>query len=334
MFLHTDVVCDNCQRISFPGVRYKCYSCPNFNVCDQCIDHVEESESHDPTHHFLRLKLPVSDLGRKDNSTGQHDCSLVIPSVLTDRSTWKHSEACQNCSESIIGFRYFCPSCCVSLCERCEFNANHDSGHSLLKMPPPSPSVPRTRPPPGNTNNLNILPPEPPSHEHRFPSPPVPRTLDDYGITIDFLKSMLRRENKLRLGSTVQERYREGGYDAYVAITEEVQEQVAKEFNLEVDVGVELLRCAESIVTDPDDLRDIRNISFYRKYNRMKDGDLAVGDAAPPVVKPLRKLDGTEYKFFEDFLSAPLHVCAEAGRVGDVDKLYPHPCVVIAASHS
>mmetsp|Transcript_15366 Transcript_15366/g.25571 ORF Transcript_15366/g.25571 Transcript_15366/m.25571 type:complete len:261 (+) Transcript_15366:59-841(+) len=237
MSLHTDVVCDNCQRVSFAGVRYKCYSCPNFNVCDQCIDAVEESESHDPTHHFLRIKLPVvSDKPRGDGNSGHNNCTHAVPSALINRSSWKHAELCQSCSERIIGYRYFCPSCCVSICERCEFNGNHDSGHSLLKMPPPSPS-----------SQQNTLPPEPPSHAQKASSP-VPRTLKDYGITIEFLKAMLRRENDLRLGSTVQERYREGGYDAYVEITEEVQEQVAKEFNLEAAVGVELLRVSEVTV--------------------------------------------------------------------------------------
>jgi hypothetical protein len=40
-------------------------------------------------------------------------------------------------------------------------------------------------------------------------------------------QNMLKRENDLRLGSEVQERYRQGGYDTYVKITEEVQRQVA-----------------------------------------------------------------------------------------------------------
>ena len=96
------------------------------------------------------------------------------------------------------------------------------------------------------------------------------------------------------------------------------------------------IQCAETIVTDPADLKDIKNISFYRKFNRMKDGNLAVGDAAPRVVKPLLNLDGTDYTFFEDFLSAPLGACVEGsgGVEGDVNRLFPHPCVVIAASHS
>lgn len=37
---------------------------------------------------------------------------------------------------------------------------------------------------------------------------------------------MLHRENYLRLSSEVQDLYRKGGYDAYVSITEGVQQQV------------------------------------------------------------------------------------------------------------
>ena len=36
---------------------------------------------------------------------------------------------------------------------------------------------------------------------------------------------MLRRENDLRLGDEIQEKYKAGGYGAYVAVTEDVQKQ-------------------------------------------------------------------------------------------------------------
>lgn len=70
-------------------------------------------------------------------------------------------------------------------------------------------------------------------------------------------------------------------------------------------------------------------MSFYRKYNRMKDGDLKIGDLAPRVEKPLLSLDGSDFRFFEDFLSGPTPANSNGYCVD-----YKFPCVVIAASHS
>ena len=42
------------------------------------------------------------------------------------------------------------------------------------------------------------------------------------------------------------------------------------------------MRGAESLVPAVD-VAEIRDISFYRKYNRMQDGKLSVGDVAPDV---------------------------------------------------
>ena len=89
-------------------------------------------------------------------------------------------------------------------------------------------------------------------------------------------------------------------------------------------------QCAETLVSDPNDLAEIKEISFYRKYNRMKDGPLDVGDKAPYVQKPLVRLDGSDFRFFEDFLQR-----LSPGKDKTNEKIhFPKPCVVIAASHS
>jgi hypothetical protein len=34
-------ICDRCFRI-IQGIRYKCSTCPNFNLCETCVDRIEK----------------------------------------------------------------------------------------------------------------------------------------------------------------------------------------------------------------------------------------------------------------------------------------------------
>jgi len=54
--VHPGVVCDGCQG-TVAGIRYKCTSCPDYDLCSAC-----ESKSgiHDTTHVFLKLPKPQS----------------------------------------------------------------------------------------------------------------------------------------------------------------------------------------------------------------------------------------------------------------------------------
>lgn len=45
----------------------------------------------------------------------------------------------------------------------------------------------------------------------------------------------------------------------------------------EVD-GIVALRCADSIMPTEKDVQEIQELSFYRKYNRLKDGSVKIGD--------------------------------------------------------
>ncbi|KAJ1982830.1 Next to BRCA1 protein 1 protein [Dimargaris cristalligena] len=55
--IHHGIYCDNCKR-EVRGVRYKCASCPDFNLCAAC----ERYEVHNPQHVFLKLKQHMVDL--------------------------------------------------------------------------------------------------------------------------------------------------------------------------------------------------------------------------------------------------------------------------------
>ncbi|CAF0992792.1 unnamed protein product [Rotaria sp. Silwood1] len=50
MSLHTGVSCDACMRTNFPGRRYKCLLCDNYDLCGSCYDLEAESQNHKNDH--------------------------------------------------------------------------------------------------------------------------------------------------------------------------------------------------------------------------------------------------------------------------------------------
>lgn len=94
---------------------------------------------------------------------------------------------------------------------------------------------------------------------------------------------MLRRENELRLSSETLTRFQREGHESYVPITEEIQLQVCQEFNLPEEIGLTALQCANVLMPTEQDRKEIQEISFYRKYNRMRDGEVSEGDRIPEI---------------------------------------------------
>jgi hypothetical protein len=140
---HNGVTCDGCSA-GVTGIRYKCLSCPNFDLCARCMDTHETSQMlpleandsfaqrHPRDHYFVRI---ARDVGRNP------------PAQLVNRSNWiHHGISCAECNTAnIAGYRYFCPMCATSYCEACEqkglpqalATSAHQLHHNLLKMVPP-----------------------------------------------------------------------------------------------------------------------------------------------------------------------------------------------------
>jgi len=59
--VHVGVTCDACGNSPIVGIRYKCSSCPDYDLCPAC-----ESKQgiHDPSHVFLKISKPVHSAGR------------------------------------------------------------------------------------------------------------------------------------------------------------------------------------------------------------------------------------------------------------------------------
>ncbi|VVU94508.1 hypothetical protein CPAV1605_230 [seawater metagenome] len=51
--IHYGIKCSNCLQLNFKGIRYKCFTCPDYNVCDKCEKML--SFFHDKNHFFLRI---------------------------------------------------------------------------------------------------------------------------------------------------------------------------------------------------------------------------------------------------------------------------------------
>ena len=121
---HRGVVCDHCSSTPLCGVRFKCSTCPDYDLCAACVDRNDELQFHNPSHLFLRLPNP--------------NTARNAGPVFANRSSWVHTDvSCADCAvKPIVGYRYFCTQCGLSLCELCEQQGAsfHDKSHALLKM--------------------------------------------------------------------------------------------------------------------------------------------------------------------------------------------------------
>ena len=66
--IHKGIKCSNCGMKNIIGIRYKCTTCSNYNLCEECEDSIE----HDDTHVFLKIKEPVeseNNLDRRINNS-------------------------------------------------------------------------------------------------------------------------------------------------------------------------------------------------------------------------------------------------------------------------
>lgn len=51
--VHQGITCDGCRARPVTGIRYKCVTCPDFDLCEAC----EAKGGH--AHPFLKIRWPV-----------------------------------------------------------------------------------------------------------------------------------------------------------------------------------------------------------------------------------------------------------------------------------
>lgn len=115
---HDGVSCDNCGILPIVGFRYKCSTCPDFDLCSTCI---QSGHRHPSDHLFILMMKPIP-----YNET---------PPALSNRSLWAHLSSCVHCkARQIVGFRFYCPQCDASFCEYCDQKGRHDLSHNVLRI--------------------------------------------------------------------------------------------------------------------------------------------------------------------------------------------------------
>lgn len=99
------------------------------------------------------------------------------------------------------------------------------------------------------------------------------------------------RESELRLSDECQSLHVKFGQEAYPEVSYDMQKRVAEEFGFDEKIGTDLLQCAETLTISKEQRGEIRNISFYRKYNRLREVPIEIGEKVPRLRAPLHLLD-------------------------------------------
>ena len=77
--VHVGVQCENCKCTNLIGIRYKCFICQNYNLCQKCEGY---SPSIHPGHCFIKFRAPET---MQEIITSGIPCSLVeIQARLTN----------------------------------------------------------------------------------------------------------------------------------------------------------------------------------------------------------------------------------------------------------
>ena len=51
--VHQGVICNNCNKNNIHGIRFKCFTCQEYNICEDCERYL--SYVHDNSHFFIRI---------------------------------------------------------------------------------------------------------------------------------------------------------------------------------------------------------------------------------------------------------------------------------------
>nr|CAG8461547.1 4286_t:CDS:10 [Entrophospora candida] len=101
--IHNGVICDCCEKI-IRGMRWKCLTCSNYDLCQDCKSKQPTIHNHANSHEFKPIPYP------------QNYCSSNSKRITASL----HSAVCDFCESQIYGTRHKCINCPdFDLCNGC-----------------------------------------------------------------------------------------------------------------------------------------------------------------------------------------------------------------------
>ncbi|EKM57408.1 uncharacterized protein PHACADRAFT_91720, partial [Phanerochaete carnosa HHB-10118-sp] len=150
--IHPDVQCDGCGHSPVIGVRHKCLSCDDFNLCSACFDTFEKRSAHHVSHDFFPIRSAGEEakflVARRNAQTpsafpGDHNVFLPQRNVTIcasyDKASRYSSRACNRCNR--LPVRHCCVDCSdYGLCTACVSNPqvrmSHNPRHHFTPLEP------------------------------------------------------------------------------------------------------------------------------------------------------------------------------------------------------
>ncbi|KDQ15743.1 hypothetical protein BOTBODRAFT_31628 [Botryobasidium botryosum FD-172 SS1] len=135
---HHNAVCDACTRGIY-GVRHKCLDCPDYDLCDVCIE--ERDEYHHPKHKFLAISEPGPIVIHKvyedePAPASVSRASTPTPAPPAPAAPVVHFANCDMCDSRIEGDRFKCGECPdYDVCQNCYgIVSDQHPGHTFVKV--------------------------------------------------------------------------------------------------------------------------------------------------------------------------------------------------------
>ena len=176
--VHRGKFCDSCNREHFPGTRYHCTVCPDYDLCQWCMDASQTTPPHSQSHNMdaiqptqtrspLLLETPVLLTSNPPPYNGKAKCVLCWY-AMDEHAPGFSAKAQYKCST--------CPDCFI--CEVCQEDMTknwipevdgeyehmlpHTPTHHVYRTEVPDPTTPpvsHTAHPPNETEVVEVMPP-------------------------------------------------------------------------------------------------------------------------------------------------------------------------------
>lgn len=131
---HMGVRCDVCAKEDFKGFRYKCLTCPNYDLCDLCFEKKRSNKNHERSHPMFLLQDP--------NFKAALEPLVMIKlegvnKACVEQGIEHKGFTCNCCHEAIKGIRLQCDECldydqCYQCYKQKKLSEKHLSSHPMI----------------------------------------------------------------------------------------------------------------------------------------------------------------------------------------------------------